>query len=196
MQILLETQRIRLRQFTSADADHLFRLDNNPEVMRYINGGTPTSRSIIENDILPVFCRYDGCFGVWVAELKVTNEFIGWFSLRLTDDIGNEAALGYRLNRATWGKGYATEGVQALICQGFTACGLHRIVATTYEENQASRRVMEKVGMELVHCFRLTPEDILNADTYHTDNSEVWDGDDVMYAIEKDMWKRLSSSNF
>jgi len=196
MSILLETQRLRLRQFTQTDVDHLSHLDNDPEVMHYINGGTPVSHDVIQNEILPVFCHYDDHFGVWAAEAKGTGEFVGWFSLRLTDDIGNEAALGYRLNRATWGKGYATEGVQALICQGFTACGLHRIVATTYEENQASRRVMEKVGMELVHCFRLTPEDILNADTYHTDNSEVWDGDDVMYAIEKDMWKRLSSSNF
>jgi len=196
MSILLETQRLRLRQFTQTDVDHLSHLDNDPEVMHYINGGTPVSHDVIQNEILPVFCHYDGCFGVWVAELKETDKFIGWFSLRLTDDLGNEAALGYRLNRATWGKGYATEGVQALICQGFTAWGLHRIVATTYEENQASLRVMEKVGMGLVHRFRLTPEDILNADTYHTDNSEVWDGDDMMYAIEKDMWKGLSSSNF
>lgn len=183
--IFLETQRLRLRQFTKADADHLFHLDNDPEVMRYINGGTPTPRSVIENDILPGFCHYDDHFGVWAAELKGTGKFIGWFSLRSTGETSNEAALGYRLNRTAWGQGYATEGVRALINQGFTAWGLHRIIATTYEENLASRRVMEKAGMTLVRRFRITPDDIVSADTYHAESVEVWDGDDVEYAIEK-----------
>ncbi len=106
--------------------------------MRYINGGTPTPREAIQNDILPGFCRYDDRFpgfGVWAAEAKETGEFLGWFSLRPTNETHDEAALGYRLNRTAWGKGFATEGVQALISQGFTAWGLQRIVATTYEEN-------------------------------------------------------------
>jgi RimJ/RimL family protein N-acetyltransferase len=188
MKTLLETQRLRLRQFTPADADHLFCLDNDSEVMRYINGGTPTPREAIQNDILPGFCHYDDHFGVWAAEAKETGMFIGWFSLRPTNDNQTEAALGYRLNRDAWGQGYATEGVQALISQGFTAWGLKRIVATTYEENLASRRVMEKAGMTFVRSFRLTPDDILSADTFHAEFVEVWDGDDVEYAIEKAEW--------
>jgi RimJ/RimL family protein N-acetyltransferase len=195
MRILLETQRLRLRQFTAADVDHLYHLDNDPEVMRYINGGTPTSRDVIQNEILPGFCQYNGRlpgFGVWAAEERVTGEFVGWFSLRLTNESGREAALGYRLKRAAWGKGYATEGAQALLRQSFTAWGLQRVVATTYEENMASRRVMEKVGMRLVRRFRLTPEDILDSDTFYTESVEVWDGDDVEYAIEKSEWEILS----
>ena len=173
MKTLLESQRLRLRQFTPADADHLFHLDNDPEVMRYINGGTPTSRETIQNDILPGFCHYDRHFGVWAAEAKTTGEFLGWFSLRPTNDSQTESALGYRLNRTAWGQGYATEGAQALIDLSFTAWGLQRIVATTYEENLASRRVMEKAGMVLVRRFRITPDDILSADTYHAASVEV-----------------------
>ena len=190
MKPLLATPRLRLRPFTPADVDHLFHLDNDPEVMRYINGGTPTPREAIQNDILPNFCHYDNHFGVWAAEAKATGEFLGWFSLRPTDENNDEATLGYRLTRAAWGNGYATEGVQALIIQGFTTWGLQRIVATTYEENLASRRVMEKAGMTMVRRFRLTPEDIQNADTFHTESTEIWDGDDVEYAIEKSEWKR------
>lgn len=196
MKTLLETQRLRLRQFTSADADHLFRLDNDPEVMRYINSGTPTPRDIIKNEILPGFCHYNNHFGVWAAESKATSEFLGWFSLRPTNEAHDEAALGYRLIRAAWGNGYATEGVQALIQQGFTTWGLQRIVATTYEENLASRRVMEKAGMTLMRRFRITPEDILSADTYHAESVEIWDGDDVEYAIEKLKWETKLPSNF
>lgn len=189
MKPLLETQRLRLRPFTPADADHLFCLDNDPDVMRYINGGTPTPRAIIKNEILPRFCRYDDHFGVWAAEIKETGEFIGWFSLRSTDDNQTKAALGYRLNRAAWGQGFATEGVQTLISQGFTVWGLQRIVATTYEENLASRRVLEKAGMTLIRRFRLTPDNVLNADTYYAESVELWEGDDVVYALKKATWE-------
>jgi RimJ/RimL family protein N-acetyltransferase len=62
MHVLLETERLILRRFTAADLDHLFTLDNDPEVMRYINGGEPTPREAIESDILPRFMQYDeGC---------------------------------------------------------------------------------------------------------------------------------------
>ncbi len=53
-----------------------------------------------------------------------------------------------------------------------------------------SRRVMAKVGMTLVRRFRLTPEDLANADTFHTDSAEVWDGDDVEYALERTDWEK------
>ena len=57
MEILLETERLRLRRFTEADADHLFALDNDPEVMRYLNGGMPTPRAVVETEILPGFMQ-------------------------------------------------------------------------------------------------------------------------------------------
>ena len=50
MKVLLETDRLRLRRFTNNDVDHLFALDNDPEVMRYLNGGVPTPRSVVEQD--------------------------------------------------------------------------------------------------------------------------------------------------
>ena len=187
MEILLETERLRLRRFTLADADHLFALDNDPEVMRYLNGGVPTPRHVVEEAILPGFMQMDPArpaFGFWAAELKATAEFVGWFSLRPLPENQHHAALGYRLVRAFWGRGLATEGVRALIHKGFTELGLARVVATTYEHNLASRRVMEKAGMTLVRRFRLTVADLQAADTFHTDEVELWDGDDVEYAID------------
>lgn len=191
MRILLETERLRLRRFTESDADPLFRLDNDPEVMRYINGGTAVSREIIQNEILPGFCRYDPRLpwsGIWAAEEKASGEFLGWFSFRLADEIRREVTLGYRLKRAAWGQGYATEGAAALIRLGFTVWGVQRVTAATYEENLASRHVMEKAGMRFVRRFRLSSADILSADTFHAESAEVWDGDDVEYALEKGEW--------
>ena len=193
----LETERLVLRRFVEADLDHLYALDNDPEVMRYINGGTPTPRAIVERDILPVFMRYDDRrpgFGFWAAVNRQAagGEWLGWFSLRPSEQAPDQVALGYRLRRAAWGRGYATEGARALIDVGFCEWGVRRVVATTYQDNLASRRVMEKLGMRLLRRFRITAEEIGQSDSYHAESAEVWDGDDVEYAIERAEWARLS----
>ncbi len=158
MQVLLETGRLVLRRFTEADVDHLVALDGDPAVMRYLSGGTPTPREVIERDILPRFLRsYEGSdgFGYWAAIAKATGDFLGWFSFRPRDGVGpGEVELGYRLRRAAWGRGYATEGARALIRKGFAELGVRRVVATTYQDNLASRRVMEKAGMRREAQFR------------------------------------------
>ena len=189
----LETERLVLRRFTAGDAQNLFDLDNDPEVMRYLNGGTPTPREAIKKKILPVFLRYDDrCpgYGFWVAIEKASGDFLGWFSFRPTGDAPGEIALGFRFRRAAWGKGFATEGSRALIRAGFTEMGVHRVIATTYGDNVASRRVMEKVGMTLVRTFRMTPEDLAGTDSYHVAAPDLWDGDDVEYALDTADWKQ------
>lgn len=192
MEVLLETERLQLRRFTPADGEHLCRLDNDPEVMRYINGGTPTPRQAIDERILPLFLRYDDAtpgFGFWAAIEQVTGDFVGWFVFRPTGDEPEEVALGYRFRRATWGKGYATEGASALIDRGFAEWGVARVVATAYEENIASRRVMEKLGMRFIRSFRYNAEAIGAADTSYTESAEVWPGEDVVYAITRAEWE-------
>jgi RimJ/RimL family protein N-acetyltransferase len=151
MQVFLETQRLVLRRFTEADADNLVNLDADPDVMRFVTGGVPTSRDQIENEFLPAFLgyyqRYEG-FGFWAAVEKATGEFLGWFHFRPGPDaVPGEVDLGYRLRKAAWGKGYATEGSRALIARGFTEFGVQRVVAQTMAVNTASRRVMEKAGI-------------------------------------------------
>ena len=193
MSILLESARLTLRQFTAADAENLVRLDSDPEVMRYLSDGAPTPRAVIENEILPRFMDYDvdaPAFGFWAAIERSTDDFLGWFSFRPAQETPKVVALGYRLRRAAWGKGYATEGVRTLIDLSFTELGIQRVVATTYEENLASRRVMEKAGMTLVRRFRITEEDLTNAYTYQATSVDIWDGDELVYALEKTEWTR------
>jgi len=194
MQVFLETERLVLRRFTEADVDHLVDLDSDPEVMRFLTGGTPTPREVIQNDILPAFLRsyehFPG-FGVWAATEKASGEFLGWFSFRPKDAASpNDVALGYRLRRAVWGQGYATEGVRALIRQGFTELDVQRVFATTYQDNLASRRVMEKAGLKLVRTYRITLADLLATGTFHITSEDLWDGDDVEYALLKADWEQ------
>lgn len=193
MQVLLDTGRLILRRFTTDDAGNLAELDGDPEVMRFLTGGNPMPRDVIEAEILPRFLRYDERFpgfGFWAAIDRVTGDFVGWFSLRPLDEADpGEASLGFRLRRAVWGQGYATEGARALVRLGFTALGVKRVVATTYQDNLASRRVMEKVGMRLNRTFRLTTDDLKSIDTYHLASQELWDGDDIEYSLQKVDWE-------
>ena len=184
MQVFLETDRLVLRQFTMADADNLVNLDADPDVMRFVTGGIPTSREEIQDEFLPAFLgyyqRYQG-YGFWAAIEKATGEFLGWFHFRpRVDAAPGEVELGYRLRKSAWGKGYATEGSRALIRKGFTEYGVQRVVAEAMAVNQASRRVMEKAGLTLVR-------------TFHQPWPYPIDGDQfggVEYALDKTGWQQ------
>lgn len=185
--VFLETERLLLRRFTEADVDHLVELDGDPDVMRFINGGKPTSRDEIQNDILPWFLHYYerfDCYGFWAAIEKSTGEFVGWFHFRPDKGSGpHEPELGYRLRRSAWGKGFATEGSRALIQKGFIEFGVQRVVASTMTVNAASRRVMEKAGLKFVRTFfQDWPEEI-----------EGSEEGDVEYALSRQEWEQRNA---
>ncbi|MEV7075751.1 GNAT family N-acetyltransferase [Streptomyces sp. NPDC093990] len=157
MSHFLETGRLVLRAFTTADTDHLLALDNDPEVMRFINGGRPTSRAAIETRVLPPLLHDYPCWrtcGYWAAQERTIGSFVGWFEFRPLDEHSPALVeLGYRLSQAAWGHGYATEGSRALIHKGFTDLEVERVTANTMAVNIRSRRVMEKSGLSFVRNF-------------------------------------------
>jgi RimJ/RimL family protein N-acetyltransferase len=153
----LRTERLILRKFTADDVDVLVELDSDPEVMHFVTGGVPTSRQEIVEEYLPAFLsyydRFSG-FGFWAAVDRVTGEFLGWFHLRSAPgDPPDEVELGYRLRRAAWGRGYATEGSRALVAKAFTELDVRRVHAATMAVHHASRAVMEHAGLRHVRTF-------------------------------------------
>jgi RimJ/RimL family protein N-acetyltransferase len=187
MAMVLETARLRLRPFGEGDGGLLYELNADPEVTRYINGGKATPRVEIEVTVLPAMRRVrtypdTAAPGYWAAEERDGGAFVGWFGLPPdldADASGRTGELGYRLRRAAWGQGYATEGAQALVERGFRGFGLHRITAYTMTVNAGSRRVMEKCGLRYVR-------------TYFQDWPEVIDGGehgDVEYAVTREAWE-------
>jgi hypothetical protein len=116
--VLLETERLVLRQFTLSDAGHLADLDADPDVMRFISGGLATSRDEIRDSLLPGFMawyRRPGGFGCWAADQKSTGAFLGWFRFHpRRGGPSGEIVLGFRLRKPAWGQGYATEESRAL----------------------------------------------------------------------------------
>jgi RimJ/RimL family protein N-acetyltransferase len=154
----LETERLVLRPFTADDADLLIELDSDPEVMRYLTGGKPTAPETIREQYLPNILagleKWEYRFGMLAAYEQEGGAFIGWFILRpKAEGPLDEVELGYRLRRAAWGKGYATEGSQALVRKAFTELGVRMIWADTMFVNRGSRNIMEKLGMTHVDTY-------------------------------------------
>jgi RimJ/RimL family protein N-acetyltransferase len=183
VRILLQTQRLALRQFTEHDADRLYDLNSYPAVMRYLTGGRPTPREVLRDEVIPfhlaVYERLDR-LGTWAAESSTTGEFLGWFHFRLGLDAAvTNIDLGYRLRRSAWNKGYATEGSRALINMGFTDLGVERVYGHTMAVNAASRRVLEKCGLTLVRTSPYDGPDLI----------EGSEQGEVEYALTKPEWE-------
>jgi RimJ/RimL family protein N-acetyltransferase len=167
MRVYLETERLTLRQFTSADADDLVALDGDPVVMRFINGGQPIAAERVRQEQLPRLLAWhqrSDDYGYFAAIDRASGAFLGWFHFYPTSRAApfeHEALpatieLGYRLRSAVWGQGYATEGARGLVRHGFTRLGVQRVIAHTLTENLASRRVLEKAGLRYERPFVYT----------------------------------------
>jgi RimJ/RimL family protein N-acetyltransferase len=116
--------------------------------MRFLNGGHPVGHERIDPNATFLMPRGTEPY-VWTARLATDGAFVGWFSLRPQSE--TLAELGYRLRRTNWGQGLASEGASALVNWGFRSGRYDEIVASTMAVNHASRRVMEKIGM---NCAR------------------------------------------
>ncbi|SDJ22116.1 Protein N-acetyltransferase, RimJ/RimL family [Lentzea albidocapillata subsp. violacea] len=157
----METERLTLRPLSRSDVDSLRALHADPEVMRYLD---------------PAPVEYYLGDGFHAAVEKTTGRFVGWFEFKGTAEV----ELGYRLHRAFWGLGYATEGGKALIEHGFSAGDVQRVVATTMFVNAGSRRVLEKCGLRHVRTFHAGFPDPLPGAEYG----------EVEYALTKEEWQR------
>ncbi|MFD0169536.1 GNAT family N-acetyltransferase [Streptomyces decoyicus] len=182
------TERLTLRRFTADDAELLVALHGDAEVMHFIDTGRPVARDTVLQRTLPEFLSWPGkpedpaaALGVWAAEAAATGEFIGWFALRPATPGRDEAELGYRLCRAAWGRGYATEGARAVVEGAFGGPAgpvVRRISATTMTVNRRSRRVLEKAGLHYVRTFFEQWPDYI----------EGAEHGDVEYAVTRDAW--------
>jgi len=145
---LIETERLLLREITLDDTEALFKLHADPAVQKYT--GEPVVKSMYEMEQavegrIVDYKKYG--YGRWATILKSGNQFVGWAGLAYLPEF-DEVDLGYRFSPEYWGLGIATEASRAILDYGFDSLQLGRIIAIALQENKASIRVMEKVGME------------------------------------------------
>jgi ribosomal-protein-alanine N-acetyltransferase len=120
------------------------------EVMRYVGSGDSFSESIEDSErrLRRAIAHHERHgFGLWAVTSRETGMVMGDAGLFLFAGRGPEIELAYRFAKAHWGRGFATEAARAWLEYGFGELDLERIVAVTHEENPASRRVLEKIGM-------------------------------------------------
>lgn len=145
----LETARVVLRQWSSKDYAEFASMNADPEVMRYF----PNLLSREESDALTK--RFDDLitekgWGFWAAQRKSDGAFIGLVGLNQVDNLPFASCMevGWRLAKAYWGKGYATEAAAASLHFAFYVLKQDRVAAFTTRTNSRSRKVMSRQGME------------------------------------------------
>ncbi|TQV76743.1 GNAT family N-acetyltransferase [Aliikangiella marina] len=156
-----ETSRLKFKFVTERDAEFLFDLDQDPMVMKFINGGIKHSRERINEVFLPriaKFANQEKGWGLWQVIEKVTGKAIGWILVRpnlfFSDNPEfDNLEVGWRFFQSSWGKGYATEAAEAVIEVVSKYEEVTRISAIAVEENLASINIMRKLGMKFVKKY-------------------------------------------
>ncbi len=139
----LHTDRLSLRPLSDDDLTDLVALNGDGEVMRFITGRPLTAEEVAAE--LPRLTRSERGLGLWRGD--DADGFAGvWFLVADPDDAG-AAEIGWRLPRASWGRGLAVEGARALLSYAFETIGSERVWAETMAVNTRSRAVMERLRM-------------------------------------------------
>jgi RimJ/RimL family protein N-acetyltransferase len=149
--IELETTRLFLRQWRPSDREPFAALNADPVVMTHF----PTQLTREDSDALADRCERliaERGWGAWATEIKATGEFIGCVGLHIPRDdlpLSPCVEIMWRLARAHWGQGFATEAARGALRIGFEVVSLPEIVSFTVPANTRSRAVMERLGMQM-----------------------------------------------
>jgi ribosomal-protein-alanine N-acetyltransferase len=156
MGMILETERLLLREFVEEDWKAVLSYQNDPRYLRYYPWQQRTEAEV--RAFIQVFIEWQAYLKrykfQWALTLKKSGHLIGNVGIRKENAGDHQAELGYEVDPQFWGQGYASESARVVRDFGFQELGLHRIWANCLRENLASRRVLEKTGMRLEGTLR------------------------------------------
>jgi RimJ/RimL family protein N-acetyltransferase len=145
----IRTERLILRRWREDDLSHFARLNADPQVMRFFHKTRTRDESDWEARWFAERFAVDG-FGPWAVEVPDVAPFAGFVGVwRIMRQMPFTPAveIGWRFDEPHWGQGYATEAAKAALQDVFLRTDVPEVVAYTTQQNQPSRRVMEKLGM-------------------------------------------------
>lgn len=146
---ILETERLLLRTWQDSDLDPMAVIDQDPQVCQYLPGIGNREATAAGIERIKKHYKKHG-FSVYAVELKSTQEMIGFIGLSVPSFEAHfmpTVEIAWRLASRHWNKGYATEGAMAVLNYAFLQLNLNEIVSFCVVKNQASRRIMEKIGL-------------------------------------------------
>ncbi|MBY0241147.1 MAG: GNAT family N-acetyltransferase [Burkholderiaceae bacterium] len=166
--VVLSTPRLRLRFIDDGDVDAIFRLFTDPEALRYWSFAPWTERADAEEDVRGTQQAYaDGSVLTFAITLAASGEMIGTCRLSKFSAQNRRCEIGYILDRAHWGRGYAQEALAALVGHAFGPLDLLRIEADIDPRNRASAVLLER--LHFVHEGHLRQRWIVAGEVCDTD---------------------------
>ncbi|MCA1222390.1 GNAT family N-acetyltransferase [Streptomyces sp. 8L] len=152
--VTLETPRLILRRWREEDVAPMAAVNADPEVMRWIRDGGVRDEQRTRDGIHAWESEWESQgFGLFAVEIRSTGELAGFTGLSVPGympEVLPAVEVGWRLGRSHWGRGLATEAAAAAVRFAFEERGLERIVSITQVGNDASERIMTKLGMRPV----------------------------------------------
>ena len=145
---IVETQRLKLREFSLGDLDDLAAMVADEEQMRfYPRPKTRAEASAWISRNLALYAEFG--FGFWLIEPLWTSGFLGYCGIRplVLDDGAPETEMGWHIRKTAWDQGIATEAATAVRDVAFVRFAVSRLVAVIHPQHIASRRVAENIGM-------------------------------------------------
>lgn len=145
----LQTNRLVLREQLETDIPFYFELVHDEEAGRYQTWKFPNRLDDYAEICRDAFnARYEGDRKNYELVVTLDGEFMGYCGFDVENKEHKRAIMFYALAPQYWGRGYATEAASAVMTFAFEQLEVHRIAATTHPDNVASRRIMQKLGME------------------------------------------------
>lgn len=146
---VIETERLILRKMKADDASDMYEYARDPEVTRFLTWNPHPDARYTRDYLEYLGSRYRvGDFFDWAITLRENGKMIGTCGFTSFDFANNAGEVGYVLNPQYRGQGLVPEALRAVMNFGFDTLKLHRTEAKFIEGNDASLRVMEKVGMK------------------------------------------------
>ncbi|MGH1490319.1 MAG: GNAT family N-acetyltransferase [Acidimicrobiales bacterium] len=188
----IKTERLLLRRPTMADLDALVTRRSEPQVAEYQSWSAPFPRSEAETLLAGAFempgpqneewwmATVAGLVGGEVPS-EIQDQVLGDLAVRLSEE-GNVAEIGYTFSSRYWGRGYATEAVEAMVAHLFQSIGVGRVAASLDVENVASAQVLERTG------FLYEGRTRHSYWPAHSELTESEPSDDLLYGMTKADW--------
>jgi RimJ/RimL family protein N-acetyltransferase len=147
----IETERLRLRPWASDDLEAFHALYADPVVMRLVGGGPSRDLEHSRSRLAwMIDHQREHGYSLWAIQERASARIVGDCGLVLIEGEGPDVEVAYKLHRAAWGRGFATEAAAASVDFAFREAGLTRVLGFTYPENADSQHVLEKVGLRRI----------------------------------------------
>jgi RimJ/RimL family protein N-acetyltransferase len=146
----LETARLILRPFNADDFDDLYAYQSRPDVARYLTWEArdrAQARRALEEQCAETTLDAEGKWLTFAVVWREANRVVGEIGLKWLSQKHRQGEMGYVFNPDHHGRGLATEAAEAMLTLGFGSLGWHRIIGSCDPRNEASARLMERIGM-------------------------------------------------